>query len=453
MKTFDYIVIGGGSGGLASARRAAKHGAKVMLVERAELGGTCVHRGCVPKKLMFNAAELAEGFADAEGYGFSSQRPTLDWNRLRLERDRYLERLASRYAENLVRDGVELVRGSARFEANGAVTVGQEQAQAAHVLIATGGRPRLPEIPGAELGLSSDGFFRLEHQPLRVVILGSGYVAVELASVFVALGTEVTLALRKERLLGGFDALVGQGLEQELKRAGVRVVTGFEAQKLGRGQSGELELSELPPADGAPPRQLVGDEVLWAIGRLPESAGLGLEAAGVARDESGHVLVDDWQQTSRRGVYALGDVTGRWGLTPVAIAAGRRLADRLFGGEADARLDYSCIPTVVFSHPPCAAVGLTEEQARLQHGGSVRCYTTRFTNLYHALTARKSETHMKLVVVGQSEQVVGVHVVGRGADEMIQGFAVAVRLGATKRDFDRTVAVHPTAAEELVTMR
>ncbi len=446
-RTFDYLVIGGGSGGIASARRAAALGARVALVEAGRLGGTCVNVGCVPKKVMFNAGGLAHALEDARAYGFSVQVQGFDWLQLKRGRDAYVARLNDIYAQNLEKSGVQVLHGRARFDGARGVLVGNERLSAPHTLIAVGGRPRLPAIPGAELGLISDDVFHLEQQPERLLIAGAGYVAVELGGVFAALGTQVTVAYREASLLRHFDAMLGDGLCEELVRQGIRLEPYSAGTRLER-VAGKLRLERQL---GEP---LTGfDAVLWAIGRVPSTAALGLESLGIVLSETGHVPVDELQNSAVPGVYAVGDVTGRYELTPVAIAAGRRLAERLFGGQPEARVDYFDIPTVVFSHPPIGTVGLSEAEARLQYGDAVKTYQARFTNMYYALTEHKPKTSIKLVTVGPEERVVGLHVIGLGADELLQGFAVALRMGATKRDFDRTMAIHPTAAEEIVTLK
>lgn len=445
----DYLVVGGGSGGIASARRAASYGARVLLIESGRLGGTCVNVGCVPKKVLFNAASIGEALRDAAGYGFDVDVRGFDWDLLRQRRSAYIKRLNGIYLANLQLSGVQVVAGRARFAPGPSVLVGDQRFTAPHILIAVGGEARVPDVPGAELGLTSDDIFELRSQPRRILIVGAGYVAVEFAGIFRALGSEVTLAYRASAPLRHFDAMLGEGLCEEMSRQGIQLAPNSVPRALLSSPSGGLSLER---ADGPP---LLGfDAVLWAVGRAPATAGLELEAAGIVTTLSGHVPVDAYQNGEVPGIYSIGDVTGRFELTPVAIAAGRRLADRLFGGQPESKLDYTDIPTVIFSHPPVGSVGFSEIEAKARHGEeNVKTYVTRFTNLYYAMTEHKPKTWMKLVTVGPEERVAGVHVVGLGADEMLQGFAVAVRMGATKADFDRTVAIHPTAAEELVTLR
>jgi glutathione reductase (NADPH) len=449
MGEFDLIVIGGGSGGLAAAQRAAEHGARVALIESGRLGGTCVNVGCVPKKVMWNAADLAEGLHDAPGYGFELTRGAHDWALLKEKRDAYVLRLNGIYEGNLARRGIALVRARAHFVEPGIVSAAGEALAAPHIVIATGGRPLLPPIPGAELGITSDGFFELPLRPERVVVVGSGYIAVELTGIFAALGSAVTLVLRGETALKKFDAMLGESMLRILREQGVQIVANAWPAALEAAGGGAMEIAM---RDG----RRIGpcDCVLWAVGRAPVVEDLHLERAGVQLDAYGFIVTDRYQTTSAAGVYAIGDVTGRAALTPVAIAAGRRLAERLFAGQADRHLDYHNIPTVVFGHPPIGTVGLTEQAARDDYGDEdVTVFKTSFVPMYHALTAAKPRCDMKLVTVGPKRRVVGVHVIGPGADEMMQGFAVAVRMGATKADFDDTVAIHPTSAEELVTMR
>jgi len=443
---FDLIVLGGGSGGIAAARRAAQYGARVALIESGLLGGTCVNVGCVPKKIMWHAAQIAEMLAEAAGYGFDIAGWSHHWARLRERRDAYIRRLNGIYLHNLEASGVTLIRGRGVLQSARAIEVEGRLLQAPRLLIATGGRPRPLPIPGAQLAINSDGFFALDHCPRSVAVVGSGYIAVELAGVLQALGAKVHLLVRSGQLLRSFDAMLSETLAQALTQSGVDVR--FQTQLTGLTDAGAGLQAQLD--DGS---VLTVDTVLTAIGRDPNTADCGLGAAGVALDDNGDIAVDDWQQSSVPNIFAVGDVTGRMELTPVAIAAGRRLADRLYGDQADCRLHYENIPSVVFSHPPIGTVGLSEAEARKQYGDAVKIYQSRFKSLYYSVLDHPVETRMKLVCVGADEKVVGLHVIGMGADELLQGFAVAVRMGATKRDFDDTVAIHPTSAEELVTMR
>ncbi len=447
-KHYDLIAIGAGSGGLSVAERAALYGRRCAVVESGPLGGTCVNVGCVPKKVMWFGAGLAHALDDAAGYGFTLHGHDFDWARLKAARDRYVGGINDWYGNYLADSGIDLLRGTARLVDARHVEVGGEVYSADRIALAPGGEPVVPDLPGAEHGITSDGFFALEAQPRRVAVVGSGYIAVELAGLLNGLGSEVTLLVRKGHVLREFDAMLREELMEALGESGVRLLTRTQVAEVRRADDGTLTLV----SDGG---QELGpfDTLVWAIGRRPRTAGLDLEAAGVATDADGFITTDTYQNTSVDGVYALGDATGRAALTPVAIAAGRRLADRLYGEQPDRHLDYALIPTVVFSHPPIGTVGLTEAEARDAHGDAVKVYQTRFTAMYHALAPHPVATAMKLVCVGAREKVVGCHVIGPGADEMLQGFAVAMRMGATKRDFDDTVAIHPTSAEELVTMR
>jgi glutathione reductase (NADPH) len=446
---FDVVVIGGGSGGLAAAQRAAEYGARAVVIESGRLGGTCVNVGCVPKKIMWNAAELGGALTDAPEYGFRLDRAGHDWLLLKHKRDVYIKRLNDIYAANLERRKVELVRARASFVDGQGVTAAGRVLRADHIIIATGGRPRLPGIPGAELGITSDGFFGLEALPQRVAVAGSSYIAIELAGIFASLGSETTLVMRGDTALKTFDAMLGEVTVAMLAEHGVRIVTHAVPKALARAAHGALELTTM---DGR--RLGPHDSVLWAIGRGACVDDLALAKVAVGRDVQGFIDTDKYQASSAPGIYAIGDVTGRVQLTPAAIAAGRRLAERLFGGQSGRYLDYENIPTVIFGHPPIGSVGLSEKAARERYGATeVRVFRSRFVPLYHALTEAKPNAEMKLITAGPEQRIVGLHVVGEGADEMLQGFAVAVRMGATKRDFDDTVAIHPTSAEEFVTMR
>jgi glutathione reductase (NADPH) len=447
---YDLIAIGGGSGGLSAAERAARYGARAAVIEPGRLGGTCVNLGCVPKKVMWFGASLAHALHDAGDYGFAARACPLDWPVLKRKRDEYVRAINEWYGTYLTDSGIDHVRGRARLLDARTVEVGGERYTADHIVVSTGSRPAVLEVPGAELGITSDGFFALEAPPGRVAIVGGGYIAVELAGLLGAAGSEVTLLLRAhEDFLPGFDSMLREAAMEILVSDGVSIHANTALARIA-GRPGEG--LTLTTASG---ESITGyDALIWAVGRVPNTEGLGLDLAGVRLDPRGYVEVDDFQNTSVPGVYAVGDVAGRFPLTPVAIAAARRLADRLFGGQPERRLVYENIPTVVFSHPPIGTVGLSEEAARASHGdAAVKVYQTRFTPMYHAFTARKPKTAMKLVTVGAHERIVGAHIIGLGADEMLQGFAVAIRMGATKQDFDDTVAIHPTSAEELVTMR
>lgn len=444
---FDFLVLGGGSAGIAAAVRAARHGARVAVLEPNRLGGTCVNVGCVPKKAMWYAAELAEAQRLAADYGFALTSGTLDWPTFVARREAYIDRARAAYTRRFAELGITLVPHAGRFVAPRLIEAGDRRLQAPHVVIATGARSRDPTVPGGELGFGSDGFFALRACPRRVAVIGGGYVAVELAGVLRALGAEVELFAR-HRLLAGFDREIADALAERMQADGIRVHFNAEvAVASGRADGVTLDLRDGTCTSGF-------DALLWAIGRVPNVEALGLEVAGVALDGSGHIATDAYESTRAAGVYAVGDVAGKRALTPVAIAAARRLADRLFGGRPEARLDYDDVPTVVFAHPPIGTVGLSEEAARERHGDdAVRVYRARFTPMQLALSDHPRQSLMKLVCVGTEERVAGVHVFGPGADEMLQGFAVAVRMGARMADLDATVAIHPTSAEELVLMR
>jgi len=454
VETYDYLVIGAGSGGMASARRAAAHGAKVAVIERSRLGGTCVNVGCVPKKVMFNAASVQELIHQASGYGFRVDGVTFSLADLKARRDAYVKRLNGIYQNNLANSDIELIEGDASFEGEKLVRVGDNLYSAANVLIAVGGRPRMPSIPGIEHGINSDGFFELEKIPKRVAVVGSGYIAVELAGILNVLGSKVDLVIRRDLPLGAMEPAIVKMLVTEMEAAGINIVKG--------------EPSELLLAAGGYKSMVLKDgetltgynEVLFAIGRDPVTESLNLAAANVDCVDSGHIVVDGGSHTSADGVYALGDVIGKIDLTPVAIAAGRLLADRLFGGvaEEDTTMDYDMVPTVVFSHPPLAVQGLTEQQAIDRYGADeVKCYMTTFVNMLYSREFLIEEqfqpkTAAKIVCVGPEERVVGLHMIGLAVDEILQGFSVAIKMGATKADFDSCVAIHPTSAEELVTI-
>ncbi len=445
---YDLLILGGGSGGIATANRAANHGARCVLMEKGALGGACVNVGCVPKKLFWNAAHMHQHAQTACDYGFAPLLGDFDWAAHKHARDAYIARLNGRYGAGLSDNGVTVVAGHGRFVDPRTVEVAGSRYRADHIVVATGSRPAVPDVPGAALGLTSDGFFALATRPRAVAVVGAGYIAVELASVLRELGSEVSLVMRGAHLLANFDPMLREGLTDAMTTAGIDLLP----QRRVAGISGTDGALNLLYEGGEALRGL--DTVLWAVGRTPNTDALGLDKAGIAPGPGGIIETDPFQNTAVPGIYAIGDLTGRAALTPVAIAAGRRLADRLFGGQPDRRLDYDLIPTVVFSHPPIGSVGLTEPEARERHGrDAVKVYRTRFAPMSQAFSKEPHRTAMKLVTVGREERVVGLHIIGEAADEMLQGFAVAIKMGATKKHLDDTLAIHPTSAEELVTMR
>lgn len=441
----NLLVIGGGSAGLATAIRAARHGATVTVFEPRELGGTCVNRGCVPKKAMWLAADLADAQRTAVAVGFDSTPGALDWPAFVTHREAYVSRARQSYANRLQELGVRVVPSPVHFLDAHTLRTGNTDYRASHILVATGSRPRALELPGADLVIDSDGFFRLDAQPSRVGIIGGGYIAVELAGVLCALGSEVAVFSRSG-LLSHFDADLGEALGTMMQSEGIAHQAGCAVRGVNR-DAGALWLDCADQERHGP-----YDCVISAIGRVPDVESLQLDAAGVTVNDANEIVTDGFENTSAEGVYALGDVNGKRLLTPVAIAAGRQLADRLFGGKPDAHLDYACIPSVVFSHPPIGSVGLSEAAARAQFGDAVRMHQTRFTPMLWSLAGREGKTLMKLVCTGSDERIVGLHGIGPGMDEMLQGFAVALRMGARYADFQRSVAIHPTSAEEFVTM-
>ena len=443
---FDLIAIGGGSGGLAVAEKAAQHGRRVAVIEDRKLGGTCVNNGCVPKKVMWYAASLAHAVDDANDFGIPARRGPTDWQKLVHGRQAYIGRIND-YWDGYVDDsGITRIDGRARFVDAHTVEVDGRTYSAEHIVVATGGRPIVPPVPGAELGTTSDGFFELAEQPRSVAIIGAGYIGVELAGVLRALGSRVTVVALEARVLETFDTMISEVLMDEMRKQGIELHMSFQVAGLARTETGiALDASDGTRLDGF-------DTVIWAVGRAPNTRDLGLDRAGVEMRANGIVPTDGYQNTNVPGIYAIGDITGRAPLTPVAIAAGRRLADRLFGGQTASHVDYDNIPSVVFAHPPIGTVGLTEAQARVRHH-EVTVYKTGFTPMRHALSKHGVTTAMKLVCTGEEQRVVGIHLIGDNVDEMLQGFAVAVKMGATKADLDSTIAIHPISAEELVTMK
>jgi len=445
---YDLIAIGAGSGGLSAAERAAMYGKKCAIIENQKVGGTCVNIGCVPKKIMWQAAGIAEAIHNAADYGFSVQNKGLDWSKLVAQREGYIKGIHNWYGNYLSDSNIDLISGTARFIDNHTLDVNGEKYTADHIVIAPGGYPIIPDMPGAEHGITSDGFFALSEQPKRVVVVGGGYIAVELAGVLNALGSDVTILLRKGHFLAQFDTMLSEGLTEAMLDADISIMSHTQIEKIEKREDGTLNLH-------CNNKNLLSevDCLVWAIGRAPNIEPLNLPATDIEVDERGYIPSNEWEETNVKGIYALGDVTGKAALTPVAIAAARRLADRLFNHMPDRKMDYELIPTVVFSHPPIGTIGLSEEEARKLHGDAVKVYSSNFTPMSHAFVSHPVKTGLKLICVGSDKKIVGCHIIGPGADEMLQGFAVAIKMGATKADFDNTVAIHPTSAEELVTMR
>ena len=454
-KHYDYLAIGGGSGGIASINRAASYGKKCAIIEAKHLGGTCVNVGCVPKKVMFYGAQIAEAIHNyAPDYGFDVDVKGFDFAKLVESRQAYIGRIHTSYNNVLAKNNVDVLHGFAKFVDAKTVEVSYadgstEQVTADHILIATGGRPSIPNVKGAEYGIDSNGVFALNTLPKRVAVVGAGYIAVELAGVFNSLGSDVHLFVRQHAPLRNQDPLIVDTLLEVLEQDGIQLHTKAIPQEVTKNVDGSLTLKL---EDG---RETVVDTLVWAIGREPATDVINLEATGVETNERGFIKVDKYQNTNVKGIYAVGDIIeGGIELTPVAVAAGRRLSERLFNNKPNEHLDYNLVPTVVFSHPPIGTVGLTEPKAIEIYGEeNVKVYKSSFTPMYSAVTQHRQPCRMKLVCAGKDEKVVGLHGIGFGVDEMIQGFAVAIKMGATKADFDNTVAIHPTGSEEFVTMR
>lgn len=459
---YQYLVIGGGSGGVASARRAASYGASTLLIEANKMGGTCVNVGCVPKKVMWYCSDIASKIRIAEDYGFSKVKPEFgsdfDWQTIKTKRDAYVKRLNGIYERNMTRENVDFIYGLASFTKDGKVQVVDRDDpskvsifSADKIMIATGGKSVLPtKIPGVEYGLNSDGFFKLEKKPKRVAIVGAGFIGVEFSGVFNALNTETHMIIRRDTVLTKFDEIIQHTITDTYEQNGVHIHKQTEVKKVEKLADGSKKLTL---SDGT---DLVVDTLFWCIGRQslidmhPENIGLKLNARN-------QVIVDEYQRTNVPNVYSLGDVVGNLELTPVAIRTGRILSNRLFGPEKfkDQKMDFTNVPKVVFAHPEAGSIGLTEAQAIKQYGEeNLKIYTSKFRSMAYAMTEHKLPTAYKLICLKtEDEKVIGMHIVGDSSSEILQGFGVAIKMGATKADFDRCVAIHPTSAEELVTMR
>src|SRR5215207_1704014 len=443
---FDMITIGAGSGGVASSRRAGSYGARVAIVEESRIGGTCVLRGCVPKKLLVYGAQFADAFEDAAGFGWTVAPPTFDWSRLITAKNNELDRLEKIYVNMLRNSGVEIIEGRGVLVDPHTIEVAGRRYTAENILVATGGHPTVPEIPGIEHVISSNEALDLPKLPRRIVIVGGGYIAVEFAGIFRGFGCEVVEIIRREELLYGFDDDLRVALAQEMRNRGIEIHTRTNVTRI-----------EKDPREGytlftAMGQEISADLVMYATGRGPNTRGLGLAEVGVEMNDKGAVQVDEWQRSSVPNIYAVGDVTDRLNLTPVAIGEGRAIAETLYNNNP-IRMDHNDVPTAVFSQPPVGTVGLTEEQARREYGDDVDVYCARFKPMKNTLSGRDERTFMKLVVDGRSERVLGCHMLGVDAPEIIQGLAIAVKCGASKQMFDATVGLHPSAAEEFVTMR
>ncbi|MBF8808729.1 MAG: glutathione-disulfide reductase [Enterococcus lacertideformus] len=445
MKTYDYIFIVGGSGGIASANRAGMYGAKVLLIEGNELGGTCVNVGCVPKKVMWQASTILETIErDASSYEIQADVQKVDFKKLVEKREKYIEFLHGAYQRGLDSNQVNAIKGYATFIDSQTVEVNGETYQATKILIATGGKPSKMTIPGGEYAIDSNGFFEMTELPKRTIVLGAGYIAAELSGVLHGLGSEVMWAYRKERPLRTFDKMLSDNLVEMYQEAGIKTCAGHIAKEIIKNDNEYTVVFE----NG---ERLSGDCVLFAGGLVPNTDQLGLENTQVKLDEHGFIKVDKYQNTTDPHIFAVGDVIGKIDLTPVAIAAGRRLSERLFNGKENSYLDYHLVPTVVFTHPPIATIGVTEDEALATYGSDqIKVYRSRFTPMYFALNDYRQKCEMKLICVGEEEKIIGLHAIGVGVDEMLQGFAVAIKMGATKADFDNTVAIHPTGGEEFV---
>ena len=441
-KHYDMIAIGAGSGGLSAVERASEYGKKCAVVEVNQVGGTCVNVGCVPKKVMWFAANAAQTIKNSNGFGFDISINDFSWTKLKDGRENYINGINEWYDGYLEKLGIDYFHGFGKLIDKNTISVNGENLTADTIVLSPGGEPLVPKIEGAKYGITSDGFFELNELPKRVAVVGGGYIGVELAGVLNSLGSEVSLFVRSQKLLNGFDELIQSSLENDYREHGIKIEFGTSIDKISKDKTLHTNKGDFSGYE----------QIIWTVGRDPLTQHLGLENAGVKTDQRGFILTNKFQKTNIDNIYALGDATGRAPLTPVAIAAGRRLSDRLYNNMKNRRLSYENIPTVVFTHPPIGTIGMTEEEARKKFK-NVKVYQSQFTPMADALSDHKTTTALKLVCVNNNEKVVGCHIMGHGADEMLQGFAVAIKMGATKKQFDDTVAIHPTIAEELVTMR
>jgi len=441
-KHYDMIAIGAGSGGLSAVERASEYGKKCAVVEVNQVGGTCVNVGCVPKKVMWFAANAAQTIKNSNGFGFDISINDFSWTKLKDGRENYINGINEWYDGYLEKLGIDYFHGFGKLIDKNTISVNGENLTADTIVLSPGGEPSVPKIEGAKYGITSDGFFELNKLPKRVAVVGGGYIGVELAGVLNSLGSEVSLFVRSQKLLNGFDELIQSSLENDYREHGIKIEFGTSIDKISKDKTLHTNKGDFSGYE----------QIIWTVGRDPLTQHLGLENAGVKTDQRGFILTNKFQKTNIGNIYALGDATGRAPLTPVAIAAGRRLSDRLYNNMKNRRLSYENIPTVVFTHPPIGTIGMTEEEARKKFK-NVKVYQSQFTPMADALSDHKTTTALKLVCVNNNEKVVGCHIMGHGADEMLQGFAVAIKMGATKKQFDDTVAIHPTSAEELVTMR
>lgn len=447
---YDIIAIGAGSGGLSMVGKAAEFGKKCAVVEAKKLGGTCVNIGCVPKKVMWFGAHIAEAVRDASDFGFDISKNGFNWKTLVEKRKNYIDSITDWYGGYLKDLGIDLLKGWGSFVDKNTIIVDGKTYTAKTIVIAPGGKPLIPNtIENADLGITSDGFFALTEQPKKTAVIGSGYIAVELAGVMQALGTQVCLISRKDLVLRGFDDMIRETLTEAMIESGVNKHYHFEAKKLTKESDGTISIES---HDG---QVIEGyNEVIWAVGRETLTEPLNLELVGLATNSRGFIEVDEYHKTKVDNIYAIGDVTGQPQLTPVAIRAGRYLSERLYNNKPTLKMDLTKIPTVVFSHPPIGTMGYTEHDAKTKFGAdNIKVYTSVFTPMRYAFTKHQTKTGLKLICEGAEQRVVGLHIIGEGADEMLQGFAVAIQMNATKADFDATIAIHPSSSEELVTMQ